>query len=216
MEREELISKKDLLLATGISYGQLYRWKRQRLIPDSWFIKMSTYTGQETYFPKQKVLERINAILKMKDTYSLEELAEWFQPESRDTMYSLLDVRETLGLSAAEFDDCARVWGRSRFTFSELLLVDLFAELAHGGTIGSEEWEEALATAAHWSGNVAGGAEGKRVVVIRKRGAACFVYLEGAAVFRPDAGSELIGEFDLAERAKGLRIKLTEANGIWR
>ena len=43
-----LISKKDLLARTGISYGQLYRWKRQNLIPEEWFIKKSTFTGQET------------------------------------------------------------------------------------------------------------------------------------------------------------------------
>ena len=34
-----LISKKDLLAETGISYGQLYRWKREQLIPEEWFIK---------------------------------------------------------------------------------------------------------------------------------------------------------------------------------
>ena len=34
---DELISKKDLLQETGISYGQLYRWIRERLIPDAWF-----------------------------------------------------------------------------------------------------------------------------------------------------------------------------------
>ena len=47
---EELISKKELLELTGISYGQLYRWKRKGLIPEDWFIRKSTYTGQETFF----------------------------------------------------------------------------------------------------------------------------------------------------------------------
>ena len=31
---ETLISKKELLDLTGISYGQLYRWKRKGLIPE--------------------------------------------------------------------------------------------------------------------------------------------------------------------------------------
>ena len=52
----ELISKKQLLSKTGISYGQLYRWKRERLIPEEWFMKQSSYTGQETFFPKRNVL----------------------------------------------------------------------------------------------------------------------------------------------------------------
>ena len=41
-----LISKKDLLNETGISYGQLYRWKREGLIPEEWFIKQPSFTGQ--------------------------------------------------------------------------------------------------------------------------------------------------------------------------
>ncbi|MCL2486473.1 MAG: YhbD family protein, partial [Oscillospiraceae bacterium] len=36
-KKEGLISKKDLLEFTGISYGQLYRWKREGLIPEEWF-----------------------------------------------------------------------------------------------------------------------------------------------------------------------------------
>ena len=62
-----LISKKDLLAVTGISYGQLYRWKRQRLIPDEWFLKQSSYTGQETFFPREQMLSRIQSILELKD-----------------------------------------------------------------------------------------------------------------------------------------------------
>ncbi|MDR2587209.1 MAG: YhbD family protein [Coriobacteriales bacterium] len=70
------ISKKNLLTETGISYGQLYRWKREGLIPEEWFIKRSAYTGQETYFPREQALSRIRAILEMKDSCSLEEIRE--------------------------------------------------------------------------------------------------------------------------------------------
>lgn len=70
-----MISKKELLDLTGISYGQLYRWKRKQLIPEEWFIRKSTYTGQETFFPKMLVLARVQNILNMKDDLSLDELA---------------------------------------------------------------------------------------------------------------------------------------------
>ncbi|QVK16832.1 DUF4004 family protein [Mycoplasmatota bacterium] len=72
----EEISKKDLLILTGISYGQLYRWKRKGLIPEEWFIKRASFTGQETYFPKDLILDRIDKILELKDDVSLEELSE--------------------------------------------------------------------------------------------------------------------------------------------
>ncbi len=70
-----LISKKELLQRTGISYGQLYRWKRERLIPEEWFIKRSSFTGQETFFPEEQILPRIESILSNKDRYSLSELS---------------------------------------------------------------------------------------------------------------------------------------------
>lgn len=79
---EELISKKDILEVTGISYGQLYRWKRKNLLPEDWFIKKSSYTGQETYFPKKKIIERINEIIQLKDTMSLDELADIFSDKA--------------------------------------------------------------------------------------------------------------------------------------
>mgnify|MGYP002678877869 FL=1 len=63
---DELISKKDLLETAKISYGQLYRWKRMDLIPEEWFIKKATPTGQETFFVRDKILERIELILSMK------------------------------------------------------------------------------------------------------------------------------------------------------
>ena len=83
-----LISKKDLLDQTGISYGQLYRWKREKLIPEEWFIKRSSFTGQETFFPKTKILARIQAIQELKDKYSLEELARILSPEVSERLFS--------------------------------------------------------------------------------------------------------------------------------
>ncbi len=73
-----LISKRELLQMTGISYGQLYRWKREGLIPEEWFQKQSAFTGQETFFERDKILPRIRTILELKERYSLEELARYF------------------------------------------------------------------------------------------------------------------------------------------
>jgi len=76
MDDERLISKKEVLETMGISYGQLYRWKRKGLIPEAWFIRRSTFTGQETFFPRDKILERIGRIVEMKDDHPLDDLAE--------------------------------------------------------------------------------------------------------------------------------------------
>jgi len=76
MEDEHLISKKDVLEKMGISYGQLYRWKRKGLIPEIWFIRRSTFTGQETFFPEDKIVERIGRIKDMKGEHALDDLAD--------------------------------------------------------------------------------------------------------------------------------------------
>ncbi|MGL4847533.1 MAG: DUF4004 family protein, partial [Clostridium sp.] len=89
---EKLISKKELLEETKISYGQLYRWKRKNIIPEEWFIKKSATTGQETYFPKEKMLNRIEEIKKLKDILSLDQLAEKFSGKLKDGYMT----RETL------------------------------------------------------------------------------------------------------------------------
>ena len=75
-ENECLISKKALLERYSISYGALYRWKRKGLIPEDWFIKRSTVTGQETFFPERLICERIELIQAKKDEASLDELAD--------------------------------------------------------------------------------------------------------------------------------------------
>ena len=99
---EKWISKKELLAKTGISYGQLYRWKREKLIPDDWFIKRAAFTGQETFFPRERVLERISFILENKDRYALRELVEMLSPNPENRRYpaKALDMA-TSGLSSA-------------------------------------------------------------------------------------------------------------------
>lgn len=89
---EELISKKDLLIKENISYGQLYRWKRKNIIPEEWFIKKSTFTGQETFFPKKKILERIELILSMKDDVSLDEIANMFNGNEENRKFNVDNI----------------------------------------------------------------------------------------------------------------------------
>ncbi len=86
---DNLISKKDLLELTKISYGQLYRWKRKNIIPEEWFIKKSTFTGQETFLPKDKILERIEYILSMKDDISLDDMANMFAKKDSDKKFDV-------------------------------------------------------------------------------------------------------------------------------
>ena len=82
---ENLISKKELLERYGMSYGALYRWKRKGLIPEEWFIRKATVTGQETFFPEGLITERVELILSGKNELELDELARKLRGEEKET-----------------------------------------------------------------------------------------------------------------------------------
>ena len=92
MENDALISKKELLKKYSISYGALYRWKRKGLIPDEWFIKKSTVTGQETFFPEKLVSERVELIISKKEDILLDELAKEISGEESKNEFIVLDT----------------------------------------------------------------------------------------------------------------------------
>lgn len=89
---KELISKKELLETYEISYGALYRWKRMGLIPEEWFIKKATVTGQETFFPRKLICKRMELIQKQKDDVSLDELAKRFSSASKTNATMVIDT----------------------------------------------------------------------------------------------------------------------------
>ena len=89
---KNLISKKLLLEKYSISYGALYRWKRKGLIPEDWFIKKSTTTGQETFFPKDLITERVELILSKKEDVLLDELAEKISGEEESNAKIVIET----------------------------------------------------------------------------------------------------------------------------
>lgn len=117
---EKLISKKDLLARYGISYGSLYRWKRKGLIPDEWFIRKATVTGQETFFPEELICERMERILSTKEDTLLDELARTLSGEEQGNRtvtietaygahtYRLSDIRKITVADGGERKDITK------------------------------------------------------------------------------------------------------------
>lgn len=124
-----LISKKELLDETGISYGQLYRWKRMGLIPDNWFIKKSTFTGQETFFPKKKILNRIRAIQELRDKYTLEELAKILSPEVAERNFTMDDLTIIEEIPDNLIPAFVQGFDKNNFTYIEVLFIIAISEL---------------------------------------------------------------------------------------
>ncbi len=127
---EELIPKKEVLRLTGISYGQLYRWKRLGLIPEAWFIRRSTFTGQETFFPKEKILKRIEDILRLKDAYPLEELVRLLSPE---VVPAEVAYPDPLTLKPIGSEGRELLWKSGEHSFTELVALACGAEAIRRG-----------------------------------------------------------------------------------
>ncbi|HHX11756.1 MAG TPA: DUF4004 family protein [Clostridiales bacterium] len=123
------ISKKDLLKETGISYGQLYRWKREGIIPEEWFIKQSAFTGQETVFPKRQIINRIKAIQELKDKYTLEELARILSPEIAERYFTTDDLEIIEEIQKNLIPAFVQGFDKNSFTFIEVLIMIALSEL---------------------------------------------------------------------------------------
>lgn len=137
---EKLISKKDLLEFTGISYGQLYRWKRKKIIPEEWFIKKSVSTGQETFFPMEKILERIREILSLKDESSLDELANIFSNnvKSVEILRKYIIEQNIVSLFVLEkFEEMKE--SKEKYSSKELFLILIFNYLIESSMVNLEE-----------------------------------------------------------------------------
>lgn len=204
---EELISKKELLELTGISYGQLYRWKRKGLIPEHWFIRKSTYTGQETFFPRSQMLTRVTRILNMKEDVSLDDLADVFSPEAGAATPPDPDAMVQRGIVSA---DAMRLFQEGRdgspLSFDEALHAYLFSQVLVSGELSLDEARlmlDTLRTAA-----IRFGAAPAQMLLTRKLGVYGCVALSASGEVQPDKDTRLIRRLDLKAAAEELKLKL--------
>lgn len=138
---ESLIAKKELLQLTNISYGQLYRWKRKNLIPEEWFIKKSVSTGQETFFPRKEILERIERILELKDTVSLDELSEIFSPHVAEPTFDSSELinKKIVSQQAMQLYQSMTGASANLSDLKEVLMLKILQDYVASGVITFDE-----------------------------------------------------------------------------
>ncbi|WP_339319947.1 YhbD family protein [Paenibacillus sp. FSL R10-2734] len=212
---DDLISKKQLLDLTGISYGQLYRWKRKQLIPEDWFIRKSTFTGQETFFPKEKILSRIDNIVNMKDGLSLDEMADKLSDKASFEKVSVTtkEIIErnivsttTLRKFGESIDD------ESKYTVDQLVHLFAVDRLLSAGEMSMEEAELLFRTLEEKVSRLESGSW--ELFFVRKMGVSSFILARAPAELWFDEGVRLVSKMayaDLIEQLKGkLAYKLVE------
>ncbi len=131
---KELISKKELLDRTGISYGQFYRWKRKGLIPDNWITHQSTRTGQESFLPRDKILGRIEKIKELKGENTLKEIARLLSPELAEKKYERSSLTKFHWIDTQLLEGYEEAVGsRKLYSFHDLLSLTVFRKLKEAG-----------------------------------------------------------------------------------
>jgi DNA-binding transcriptional MerR regulator len=137
----EFISKKELLDMTGISYGQLYRWKRKNIIPEDWFIKKSSFTGQETFFPREKILSRIDKIKNMKDNLSLDDIAGMVSSNPVNVVFSKEEIikRNIVAENTLNNYVLFQNYNEDYFNFDRLLYLYILDRVLKSGEMNLDE-----------------------------------------------------------------------------
>ncbi|WP_066074425.1 YhbD family protein [Neobacillus soli] len=204
---EELISKKDLLELAGISYGQLYRWKRKDLIPEEWFVRKSTFTGQETFFPKEKVLERIDKIQTLKEDLSLDELADMFSPTVTNLNYSRDELIKRNIVSTSVVDFYLEVEkGSHQFHFSRMLEVFVLEKLLQSGEINLDEGKMVLHVLKDNAPQIK--QKSCELVVTRKLGVSSCLLLINAEAVHFEPGTKMVAALPLMTCMEEIKAKL--------
>ena len=209
---EDWVSKKELLDATGISYGQLYRWKRERLIPDSWFVKRSAFTGQETFLPR-RALERIEFILANKDRYSLTQLVGMLSPESASRTYQAESVGMLPG-AARPAATLRRMIGSEEFDHGQALCAMIAADMQRAGVkLPDETLMEVLNALIAWQKAGLLDKDDGRLVLLNSGSGYLPLYFQPDGVIHPPEGVEVawgLSLSDLPEKCNRPLHKLLE------
>jgi len=204
----ELISKKDLLLACGISYGQLYRWKRKGLIPEDWFVRKSAFTGTETFFPREKMLARVDRILSMKDEdLSLDDIAEAVSPMPLPDTFSAEDMVARGVVSAPSLALFAeRHPGVRDLRFAELVAVSIADALLSSGDAGRDEALSAIATLEDGWG--ACETQSCDLVLLRKMGVSTVFMIASSSDLLVESGVRVVARITLPAQIEHLKTRL--------
>ncbi len=209
---EDWISKKELLDATGISYGQLYRWKRERLIPDSWFAKRSAFTGQETFLPR-RAIERIQFILENKDRYSLTRLVDMLSPEAASRTYRAEAVG-MLPFAARPAAALRRLTRSEEFDHGQALCAMIAADMQRAGVkLPDDALHELLGALVAWQQAGLLDKDDGRIVLLRSGEAYLPLYLQRDGAVHPPKGVEVawgLSLTDLPEKCNRPLGKLLE------
>ena len=203
----ELISKKQLLRVTHISYGTLYRWKRMGLIPESWFIHKATETGQATYFLKDKILPRIDRIKELKGELSVEQMQELFSANVESFKIPLKDFKDLEIVGKMSLTAFTSVFPeKDMLDFNDVFGMYVVDHLMKLSGIYLEDAKQVLRMLCRYLSVEA--SKDYQLLLLRKMGVPMTVLVSGEDQILLEDNTEIIACANLVEFAEALKDRL--------
>ena len=190
----EYITKKQLLEEMGISYGQLYRWKRIGLIPESWFIKRPSSTGQETILPRKKIINRIKDIQQRMEIQSLEQLVEKYSFQVDKAIITLEAMYKSPYLSVEYVNAVGNYFKKPGYTATEYMMIICCAAVAAKERFTTRQYVDLLRFGLPLAANCKKAEV--RCVVFAAGGDYHLVLLDNTCEFSFDHGLRIMGDYN--------------------
>lgn len=207
MMNEELISKKQLLRAAQISYGTLYRWKRMNLIPESWFIHRATETGQATFFPRTKILTRIDRIKSLKNELTVEQMQELFSANVESFKIPLADFKGLNLVSKLAVTAFESVYlGKTMLEFNDVFSMYVVDHLMKLNGFYLEDAKQVLRLLCKYLSVEA--SKDYQLLLLRKMGVPMTVLVHGEEEILLEDNTEIIACANLVEFEEALKDQL--------
>ena len=205
--QEELISKKQLLRAARISYGTLYRWKRMNLIPECWFIHKATATGQETFFPREKIFARIDRIKELKKDLTVEQMRELFSANVKSFKIPFRDFDELGLVSKLALTAFSSVFPEKKvLDFDDVFGMYVVDSLMHQSGIYLEDAKQVLRMLCKYLSVEA--SKEYQLLLLRKLGVPMTVLVSGEDGILLEDNTEIIACANLMEFEEALKDQL--------
>lgn len=204
---EELISKRELLRAARISYGTLYRWKRMDLIPEAWFIHKATHTGQETFFPKERILARVGKIQELKGELSSEQLKEIFSPNVKSFQIPMNDFQSLHLVTKLAITAYTSVFpNKTDLKFDDVFAIYVVDHLMRLSGIYLEDAKQVIRMLDRYLSSRK--SKDFQLILLRKMGIPFTVLVKGEEEILLEENTEIIACANLAEFEEALKEQL--------
>lgn len=204
---EELISKRELLRAARISYGTLYRWKRMNLIPESWFIHKATHTGQATFFPKERILSRVEKIQALKKDLSAEQMQEIFSPNVKSFCIPIEDFKKLGMVSKLTITAFSSVFSqKEQLHFDDVFSMYVVDHLMRLSGIYLEDAKQVIRMLSQYLKNEK--SKDFQLILMRKMGVPITVLVRGEEDILIEENTEIIACANLSEFEEALKDQL--------